>query len=263
MLYSRHTAAARASVLKERNKRLASLQRRIARANAKLTEQHHRTPPAIPAAPAVPSSSADEMVDHEDLSDGIELPPSPAVSTMDEVRKISGQGPRRRIMHTSAREAARTSAGWRRPKPLSECPFTRDQPCCRKSTKCYEYFGGEVAGWRDSMLMDSTKDKATVAASLKAHREASAGRIPGTAKGHCTKFQQWWVGDVNKRDLWPSSHTAGNRTRNAHKRKARHTPGLFSQKDVSVISWFQVLVPILECMPDTDEYHGGRRRCGG
>jgi len=204
---------------------------------------------------AVEEKAHPEDDSDEDDHDVLTFPDCQDVQFMSEASLLSGQAPPKRRRKTTTNLAS-CETTWKPPPALSDCPFSKDKPCCKKPTPCYQYFGSNVQKWRETMLYNTTLSQREVADRLREHRVQSAGTLPGCKKGYCIPFQQWWAGDVNLAKLFPDSHYAGNRKRTSrvHADKPADKRAL-SKKDVSVISWFTALKPVLECMPDKQEYH--------
>ena len=245
--------------LTQQYRRSIELKRSKARLEARLQRQRQKAARQVVAvADEVESDSKAEQAPEEgagpvdaSASASVLLPPCPPVQFLSEARRLGGIVPPKR------RKAARVQPerpSWVEPGELTACPFSKDKPCCRKSnTRCYEYFGGEVDAWRQRFLYNSTLSQEELADRLRQHRVDSAGKMPGEAKPYCVVFQKWWVGGVHNRVLFPRSHAAGNQRRRCTVKT--QTKQSTSSKDVSVMSWFIALKPLLECMPDKQEYH--------
>ena len=143
--------------------------------------------------PVASVSEEDNSGDYEDLSvgDGEDLSGDTEeddcvgplvdedVYLYSQVLQRSGRAPQ---IHRRSSVRVMQPREWKEPDPLPPCPFNQASPCCKKSTKCYQYFEGDVEGWRQSLLYNSATTREDMAAQLKQHRLATAGKIPGTIK---------------------------------------------------------------------------------
>ena len=138
---------------------------------------------------------------------------------------------------------------WRGVGEHKACPFDQEHPCCKKPCKCYEYFQNEVATWREQLVDftggENQRSREEVKSWVINHRKKHP--MPGyqqgrTTRHYCNEFMYWWTG-LSKHQFYPDVRVSG---------LAR---GKKAQAEISIMAWFQELIPTLECMPDSRQYH--------
>ena len=85
----------------------------------------------------------------------------------------------------------RGKSPWKAPVPLPPCPFSAENPCCRKGVPCYRYFESDIPVWRRGHLYDSTENDEVTRERLVAHRLEN--KLPD-GKTYCVAFQTYWSG---------------------------------------------------------------------
>ena len=148
--------------------------------------------------------------------------------------------------HLRGRSSRTPAKKWKGIGPFTTNPFSEQHPCCKKPCSCAAYFERNVEKWRTDLKEYSEhRSKSEILAWVKHHQEQN--QLPGrpapnlTKLKYCTKFKCWWTG-IKKNQFYPE-------TRRVLK------PGARADKEISILAWIGDLLPTLECMPDTRQYH--------